>query len=109
MSRPYCEKHRRYGRTSTSPKFVAAAKSMQPVSRADIRHIQINLVDRSYQVPVDADFFEQLGFPANLSMVILKDRDKSSNQLNDRVLVVKIRHALGGVCRDCLDEVLPRD
>lgn len=62
---------------------------MQPVSRADIRHIQFNSVDGSHQVPVNADFLEQLGFPANLSMLILKDRDTSSSQLNDQVLVVK--------------------
>lgn len=107
MGWAYCEKHKRAGHVLTSPKLVAAAKNNEPVDGADIRYIQFNSTDGSYQNPVDLDFFEKLGFPADQSIVELNDRDKSSNQLNDRIVIVKITKEMRGVCPDCLEAVLP--
>ena len=103
----FCEKHRRQGLVITSPKFVAAAKRKEFVDPADIRYINIHSDGRMTRNPVDRAFFEKLGFPVEHFFVILHDRDKIAMQLNDRILVLKIKKEMAGICSDCLDAVLP--
>lgn len=101
-----CEKHHSHYRIPTSPKFFAAVKNNESISQDDIRRIQINSQDGSYQYAVDVAFFEQCGFRRDQSVVLLHNRDKSSGKLNDRVLIVRICRETIGVCRFCLDEAL---
>lgn len=103
----YCVKHRREGLVLSSPKFVAAAISNESVDPDDVRHIRINSEGWISKNPVDRVFFEKLGFPAHQSCVHLNDRDKSSRKINDRILILKIKKEMRGVCTDCLDDVLP--
>lgn len=103
----FCEKHPRQGLVLTSPKFVASAKCNEFVGSDDIRYINIHSDGRMGRNPVDRVFFEKLGFPVEHFFVILHDRDKIARQLNDRMLVLKIKREMAGICTDCLDAVLP--
>lgn len=62
-----------------------------------------------FETTVDAGFLEELGLPVNHAVVRLKDRDKSAMQLNDRILLLKIRKELKWVCSVCLHELLNTD
>lgn len=107
MGKPaLCKRHHIQRFITTSAKFAAAIANNESVSPEEVRTLQIDADGTIYEKKVDAGLLEQFGFPVTHAVVRLKDRDKSAKQLNDRILILKIRKEMKWVCPVCLRELL---
>ncbi|NHZ98335.1 MULTISPECIES: hypothetical protein [Massilia] len=102
----YCEKHGEHLFVWTSPRLAEAIANSRPVPHEEIRHLHWNYAGRDSDRVVDAAYLVNLGIPANDAVVVLKDRDEQMKQLNDRLLIMRIRKELQRVCPFCLDRMV---
>ncbi len=61
-------------------------------------------MSKSY-IYIDSELFEALGF-GDRSDIVLYDRDKKNKQLNDRLLIIRLRRLVSAVCPKCFFEKL---
>lgn len=101
-----CDKHHIQWFVTTSPKLAAAIANDESVSAEELRTLQTDSDGVIFETTVDTGFLEELGLPVTQAVVRLKDRDKSAQQLNDRMLILRIRNELKWVCSVCLHKLL---
>lgn len=98
-----CEKHADHYFVWTSPGLAEAISHSRAVSRDKIHYLYWNFGGHDLEYVVDSAFLEKFGMPSNQSVVVLKDRNKELEQLNDRLLILQARKVLERVCPVCLD------
>lgn len=81
------------------------------------KNIQINAFDIAYIVvetegnkclkhAVDKKFFEKYFSCVNESIVYLKDRNRNTKEMNDRLVIKRIEKELYPVCKKCFQSLL---
>jgi hypothetical protein len=103
-----CEKHGAQRFTLTSPKLSAAAVRGEWIQAAGIRKLQIVSLNKNLEYLVDCGFLREFHINIYNSTIVLKDRDKTFKQLNDRLIIQKITGRMKWVCPACLNSIVAR-
>lgn len=104
-----CEIHKTSRSVVVSPYFSGAVVQGKKINKKERRFIKIESYGKIYTNIVDIDFFKKF-FPDEKSdSVTLHDRNMDLKQLNDRVLIVKMRKEYQHVCPECLEDIFYSD
>lgn len=106
MKPAFCEKHGVQQFVITSPKLAAAITRSELIEEADLRKLQIDSFGKTFEYFVDSGFLSEFKIVSDEPTVILKDRDKASKKLNDRLIIQKIVREMKWVCPICLKTII---
>lgn len=106
MKPAFCEKHGVQQFIMTSPRLAAAITQDESIKETDLRELQIETLGKTFEYFVDREFLDNLMIASGERILILKDRDKASKQLNDRLIIQKIVREMKWVCPVCLNTVI---
>lgn len=106
MKPALCDKHGVQQFTITSPSLDAAIARGKLVGSTDVRKLQIESLGKKSEYFVDSEFLKIFHIDLQDPTIILKDRDKASKQLNDRLIIRKIVAEMKWVCPVCLNTIL---
>jgi len=108
MKPAVCEKHGIQGFTLTSSDFALAIKEKRRVNVGEICLINTNSLGKKVQTFVDKKFFNRFFKDLDTFEVLLLDREKNPEEMNDRLLVRKVfsDSDLKYVCPVCLFETI---
>ncbi|MEJ2610103.1 MAG: hypothetical protein P8179_08425 [Candidatus Thiodiazotropha sp.] len=101
-----CEKHGSQNYVLTSPlleKAIIDGKQIQKTKLIQFKVESFDL-DGEFNYVVDIEFLSKFMGVSSDQVVILKDRDKASKQLNDRLLIQEILREMKHVCPVCLKD-----
>jgi hypothetical protein len=106
MKPAFCEKHGVQQFVIASPRLAAAISLGKLIEATDIRKIKIEYLGKKFEYFVDSEFLKEFKIDLNEPTIILKDRDKASKQLNDRLIIQKIAAGMKWVCPVCLNTIV---
>jgi len=106
MKPAFCEKHGVQQFVMTSPLLAAAITQGESIKETDLRRLQIESLGKTFEYFVDREFLDEFMIAPDKRILILKDRDKPSKQLNDRLIIQKIVREMKWVCPVCLKAVI---
>lgn len=102
MKSALCEKHGVQQFVTTSPSLVVAIERGKLIEATDIKKLKIESTGRKSEHFVDSEFLKKFQIESNELTITFKDRDKASNQLNDRLIIQKIVAGMKWACPVCL-------
>jgi hypothetical protein len=108
MKPAFCEKHGVQKFVLSSPRLAAAIAQDESIKETDLRRLQIESLGKTFEYFVDREFLDNLLIASEEQILNLKDRDKKSKQLNDRLIIQKIVREMKWVCPVCLSTVISR-
>lgn len=100
-----CEKHGVQQFIITSPRLATAIARGKLTEATDIRKLKIESLGKTFEYFVDSKFLEEFQIDLNKPTIILKDRNKASQKLNDRLIIQKIVAGMRWVCPVCLNAI----
>lgn len=105
MRPAHCNAHAAQSFVPTSPLLAALVEKKKGIGGEEVCKIRIRSFGRDFEILVDRQFFGEFFDASTCSEVILVDRDREQNKLNDRLLIQKITSRLQWVCPVCLQQL----
>lgn len=97
-----CNRHDAQRFVLTSPRLASAVTGGEDMEGLNARTLRIEGATGSFEYLVDSEFLEGLGISSKQSPVLLKDRNRVSRQLNDRLAILRLMRDMRWVCPACL-------
>jgi excinuclease UvrABC helicase subunit UvrB len=109
MKPAYCDKHGVQNYQLTSPLLADAISQNKKIDKTLIIHLLVKSRDSETDYLVDVDYLKNyIDFPDTENKLLLVDRDKTTRQSNDRLVIQNILRNMRWVCPRCLECVIER-
>ena len=108
MKPAFCKKHMVQSFIQTSPRLADAIEYKENLSIDEVITLKILSYGKIFEYRIDNTFANEFNLSPVDGVVMLRDRDKIENKMNDRLLIQKTTHAMKWVCPLCLSETLEK-
>jgi hypothetical protein len=109
MTKPaFCKKHNVQSFILTSPRLAEAIENRENLSIDEIVTLKILSNEKIFEYKIDSMFVKEFNSNPVGGAVMLRDRKKTSKNMNDRLLIQKVTRTMKWVCPLCLSEVFEK-
>jgi hypothetical protein len=108
MKPAFCKIHNVQAFIQTSPRLAEAIEYRENLSIDEVVSLKILSYGEIYEYKIDYTFVKEFNFALVDGVVMLRDRDKTENKMNDRLLIQKVTRAMKWVCPLCLSEIFDK-